>query len=395
MNKYGRIPSIPLEASKKEKAIKGEILVNWDGQYLMGKNPTTGEIVRLGDADSLLGVVNYIANTNFDIIPPNFEEIEGINELNVSQGTGWYQSNELHLSCLSNAKLFVKSEYNIYKNKNYTLTFYARCNKNTTMHISFDDSNEFDITINKSPMSKYRLIINTNDFERNSYDGFYISFDNEDFDIYISQFMFEYGATANAWTDRTEITSVKVGDMNVNGVLSVNGIDIMSLISGEGSKGTTATANDIVTNREFIIPKTNDSNYDLISFTGKENEDTSIAYKGFPDLLYGTYSIMVRMKCSNITGDYRVATVNVYEYSSDGTTLLSSSDIYPYHFSKEDEFEELGIVTKYKGINSNDDDKMIIIEIIAHGDGNTNLQIDYIYMSLAYTSLLPINTKYN
>lgn len=394
MNKYGRIPSIPLEASKKEKAIKGEILVNWDGQYLMGKNPITGEIVRLGDADSLLGIVNYIANTNFDIIPPNFKEIEGINELNISKETGWYKSNELYLSCLSNAKIFVESEYNIYKNKNYTLTFYARCNKNTTMHISFDDC-EFDIAINKSPMSKYKLVINTNNFKRNSYDGFYISFDNENFDIYISQFMFEYGATANAWTDRTEITSVKVGDMNVNGILSVNGIDIMSLITGEGTKGTTATANDIVTNKEFLIPKTNDSNYDLISFTGKDNEDTVIAYKGFNDLLYGTYSIMIRMKCSNTTGINRVAVVNIYEYSSYGTVLLSSSDIYPYHFNNEDEFEELGIISKYKGNNSDDDDRMIIVEIVACGDGNTNLKVDYIYMQLSYASLLPINTRYN
>ena len=395
MNKYGRIPSIPLEASKKEKAIAGEILVNWDGLYLMGKHPITGETVRLGDSDSLLGTVNYIANTNFDMVPNNFRPINGI-ELSTSEKTGYYNSNELHLACSEDPNIYVESEYKIYKNKNYTLTFCAKCNKNTVMHIKFDEENVFDIVINKSNSSKYKIIINTNNFERSFYNGFYLSFDYGNLDIYLSQFMFEYGATANPWTDRTEITSVKIGDLNVNGILSINGVDVMSILSGDGTKGSTSTANDIVTQPAFISNQTEDSNYDIIDFTGNENEDTVIAYKGFNGLLYGTYSIMIRMKSSNINGSLPIATVNVYEYTNkDGNRLLSSSPIYPSHFNNKDEFEELGIVTKYNGTSSDDTDRMIAVEVIAHGDGNTNIKIDYIYISMAYTSLLPVKTIYS
>lgn len=396
MNKYGRIPNIPLTANLKDKAIKGEILVNWDGQYLMGKDPSTGEIVRLGDADSLYGIINYIANTNFDQIPDNFEVINGIN-LSVSSQTGWYKSNELVLDCSSNASMYVSSEYKIYKNKNYTLTFYAKCDKSTTMYIKFDNTNVFPIKIAKSPISKYRLIINTSNFELNYYEGFNISFDNTvtDFNISLSQFMFEYGATANAWTDRTEITSAKVGDLNVNGTLTINGIDIISIIDGGGTKGTSLTANDIVTRPEYMSTKTSDSNYDIISYTGSADTNEIIASKSFTAYLYGTYSIMIRMKSSNVNGTDAIATINVYENSNSIKTLLSTSNIYPYHFNDANVFEELGIVTKFNGTNSNDDEKKLEVEVVAIGDGNTNIKIDFIYMTMAYTSLLPIETNYN
>ena len=385
MNKYGRIPNIPLPAHLRDKAINGEIMVNWDGLYLMGKNPSTGEIVRLGDADSLFGIINYIDNTNFDNIPDNFSVISGI-DLSVSKGTGWYNSNELVLN----------SEYKIYRSRNYTLTFYAKSSINTTMYIKFDDENIFPIKIAKSPMLKYRLVINTDNFKLNYYRGFTIEFSSQytQFNISLCQFMFEYGATANPWTDRTQITCAKVGDLNVNGILSINGVDIMSIINGSGTQPTTMTANDISTNPNYLAPKTSDSNYDIISYTGAANTNTVIGYKVFSGYMYGTYSIMIRMKSSNTTGTDPIARVNVYESSNGSNVLQSTSNIYPKYFADPNIFEELGIVTKFNGNNSDDEEKSIDIEVVALGDGSTNIQLDFIYMSMAYTSLLPIETDH-
>ena len=390
MNKYGRIPSIPLSAEDREKAIKGEILVNWDGQYLMGKNPTTGEVVRLGDADSLYGIVNYIAGTNFDQVPNSFESEDM--SLDVSLGTGWYASNELVINPNNeNAELIVNSEYKIFKDRNYTLTFYAASNLPTIMYIKFDEDEVYPIKISKSPMSKYRLVINTSIFKRSYYERFKISFDREnDLEIKLCQFMFEYGATANPWTERTEITAAKVGDLNVNGVLSVNGVDIFTEISGGGVKGIKATSNDIVTKQDYLTAKTDDSNFDLISYKGEEGVSESIAYKSFSDLLYGTYSIMLRMKA--ITTKDRsqmktpIATLNIYELAKE-SKLIAKSNIFISEFNGE-EFEELGILVKYNGTNSKTD-RTLVVEVIANGDGETTVQIDFIYLSLAYTSLLP------
>lgn len=389
MNKYGRIPSVPLNANDQLKAIPGEILVNWEGQYLMGKDPSTGELVRLGDADSLYGIVNYIRNTNFDETPDNFKSDNA--EINISRNTGWNNSNELVIKCDSiEDSIYVESEYKIYKDKNYTLTFYANCNKNTIMHIRFGN-NIYDIRLVKSPMNKYRLVINTKEFTRSFYEGFYISFETDELNISFSQFMFEYGATANPWTDRTEITSVKVGDINVNGILSIKGVDIIDMLSNNGISGISFSSNNIVTNPKYLIDKQPDSNYDLISCKADDGSLESIAYKEFNNMLYSTYSVMIRMKAiceniENITGT--VASINIYEHI-DTDRLISTFNIDISEFNSE-EFEEFGFLVKYNGTNS-DDERSLVVEVVAHGNGDTTIQVDFIYLQIAYASLLPSN----
>ena len=126
----------------------------------------------------------------------------------------------------------------------------------------------------------------------------------------------------------------------------------------------------------------NNAQFKIISKSNNSSSDTDLFKVNIKKLEIGTYSIMLRMKLSNVTGTNPVLNIKVFTDNASGT-LLAEQNIYPKHF-EANKFRTVGF-------NVNFDTKkntVMHVECKAPSNSESNtIGIDYILVSPSFTSL--------
>ena len=395
--KKSRIPIIPLSSKDSNKAIDGEILVdpiNKKIQVLYNNQLIDLTDNAISNSDILkTGIVNLIKGTAFNdsTIPNNFTSngLVLLTQESGSLGMSFYNSE---------SKVIIELNESIEKNKKYTISFYAESSNNVNMVIAIDYLTYayFDITPDKK---YYSFTFDTSSLSTDTANRLYISV-NDRCKINISKLMFEYGSIANDWIETSSynltINKLFVSNIDVLDCLTIQGQPLTSILAGN-TNNLMATADEIITSEDYIETQSIDANYDTVSVQLGYGENEVICNKTFNNLLYGTYYVILRIKTtSNTCEDHPLLNITTSEYidETDSLTLLSSTDIYETDFSKVNEFEEIGFITQFKGINGKNTKNLNITINMIGNENNPKINIDYISIGMAAPGIVPLFSSY-
>ena len=403
--KKSRIPAIPMDAKYRNISVPGEIMVNYNERCIEAKNPINGEIIKLIKDDNIYNQegTNLISNTEFKIID---DIITSNVKLSIDDSTKNLGYNILEAIFGENGYIEFKCNTSILKNKLYTISFYAKCTSNDscTIRIQFDENTFKDVELS----NEYKYYTITIDTSTLLYTVNSIRIYASNVSINIYKLMLELGNVAHEWT-ASSIRTITLKELIVDDITILNSLtlggktitDLSKLGGGNGSGALVYTPDGIYANTEDLSseqPK--DANNLVIQSTLGAGQTKCIALKSIEELMYGCYSVLFRVKCSSNTNNtIPVLNVSTYEFIDDGTdegvsTLLASCDLYETDFQQKNVFQEFGFLSQFCGINGDNKDKKFNIIITMNGNSNNpTIQLDYIYVSMAYTALLPLGTK--
>ena len=394
MIKGSRIPVIPLNAGHWNKSINGELMVDIDNKCLKIKD-NNGDIINLNGANSEFktGRINMIKGTAFNDrnVPDNFSN-DGF--VLLSQSNGSLIMNYMN----NNSQVIIELTQPIEKDKFYTIGFYAKSTKDVTMNIILDSytSKSIDITTSNN---YYTATFDTSTLSTDKISRIYLEV-NEKSTVTMSKLILEEGETAGNWietaTYNLTINKLVASNIDVLDALTIKGEPLVQVLQGLSSN-LIVTADDIVTSDEFIEEQSVDSNYDTVSVSLEAGINEVICNKTFKDLLYGSYYVILRVKTSSNTYEENpILNITTSEYieETDTLTLLSSTDIYETDFVGSNEFEEIGFITQFKGVNGGNTKNLNITVTMIGNENNPKINIDYITIGLAAPGIIPLDTLY-
>lgn len=402
--KKSRIPVIPMDSKYRDKSVAGEIMVNYDDRCIEVNDPYTGKIIKLQKDNDIYNQegTNLIDGSSFSNID-NIKESDA--ELSIDDSTKDLGYNSLICKFNENGYIEFKCNTLILKNKTYTISFYAKCLSNTSCDIKLElDSNTYKNLSISDEYKYYSVTFDTSTLDY-SIDNIKIYCSNSTLSIY--KLMVETGNVDHEWTETSSrvitLKELIVNDIHILNSLTLGGKTITELSStgGSGTGALVYTSDGIYANVEDLTteqPK--DANNNVIQVSLGTGQTKCIALKSIEDLMYGCYSILFRVKCSsNTNSEIPILNISTYEFIEDGTeqgdsALLASCDLYESDFDQPNVFQEFGFLSQFTGINGMNKDKKFNIIITMNGNSNIPIiQLDYIYVSMAYTALLPLETK--
>ena len=388
-----RIPVTPLTSEKSGIAIEGELIIDLDNNILKVKNGD--DIIDLTTNTTGLfktGRFNMIKGTAFndEVVPDNFN-IDGFVMLSINRN-GYLTTTFLN----SEARFIVNLSDPIIKNYEYILSFYAHVSEEVNIRIIVDNNIQTNMKLNIGEHI-YSYIIDSSELSTDSIKQIIIEVD-KNCSIDFSKMMLESGKVLNEWietaTYNLTISRLIASNVDVLDILTIRGIPITEILSNVGGN-TVSNGDNIVTDDEFLEEQTLDSNYDTVCATLGSGENEIICNKTFEDLIYGTYYVILRLKSSDITyADHPLLTITTSEFADDELNLLSTTDIYATDLTIENEYEEIGFITKFYG-NHGPSKKNLNITVNMIGNyNNPKVNIDYISIGMAAPGILPIETIY-
>lgn len=155
-----------------------------------------------------------------------------------------------------------------------------------------------------------------------------------------------------------------------------------------GATGTVISPTENINNIETdgtVIEDPESSGSAIIVSSGTEAKNVATMY--IDDLIFGDYSVTLRLKSSNNSTTNTLLQIRTY-YSLEGANdiLLSTTNVAGTVFAAANAYQQLNFITKFKGV-ANVNMRMKVV-ITALPNTNTTFCFDYVAVVMASGSML-------
>lgn len=128
------------------------------------------------------------------------------------------------------------------------------------------------------------------------------------------------------------------------------------------------------------------------SFVNPPSTVTSVVNAAFEDLLYGTYSVIVRMAINNISSTANILKLEAFHVVGATETLINTAYVKPSSFTTAGKYQTLGFVTDFAGSGGLSSPKLLIkVSTVSHAT-QYSIYFDYIRVAPANTAQYALPT---
>lgn len=115
-------------------------------------------------------------------------------------------------------------------------------------------------------------------------------------------------------------------------------------------------------------------------------EEVPVFAQEIPGLFLGSYSVVIRCKCSDNSGSDGILKITAAYVSDQGETVLKEVRVKPEMFAEADKYHSFSFLVEYCGVNA-EQAKMKLTAVLLPGEGPKSVSVDYVLVNYAYGAI--------